>query len=120
MTRKELKASVQDLGNLREQLAEIKKAEGQLATDVRAALEKVKLGRVDSADFSACLHKGRTLVVSAARLRRKVDDDKVFMACIRVDVAAARRQMTAPQLAKLGKYQPTTQLRVSRLPAKED
>lgn len=119
MTRKQLIAQVQDLGRLREQLGEIKKAEGQLADCVRAGLAKAKLSRVDSADYSACLDERQTLVVNAAKLRRKLDD-KAFMACIRVDLAAARRQLAAADLEKLGTYEPHAQLRVLRLPAREE
>lgn len=115
MTKKQLIAQVQQLGELREKLSEVKTAERRLTDDVRAALEQAKLARLDSPDYSACLDERRTLVVDAAKLRRKVAD-KVFMGCIRVDLAAARRQVAAADLEKLGEYVPHAQLRVSRLP----
>ena len=119
MTRKQLISQVQDLGRLRDELGETKAAERRLADSVRAGLKQAKLTRLDSGEYSACLDERRTLVVSPARLRRKVDD-KVFMACIRVDLAAARRRFDAPALAKLGKYERSECLRISRLPAKGD
>lgn len=115
MTRKQLIADVQQLGELRERLAEVKTAERQLTADVRAGFAQAKLARLDSADYSACLDERRTLVVDAAKLRRKVGE-KVFMGCIRVDLAAAGRQVAAADLEKLGVYEPHAQLRVSRLP----
>ncbi len=115
MTRKQLIGQVQDLGRLREQLGETKAAERQLTDSVQAGLTNAKLSRLDSAEYSACFDERRTLVVSPAKLRRKLDD-KTFMACIRVDLAAARRKLAAADLEKLGKYEPHAQLRVSRLP----
>jgi len=119
MTRKQLITCVQDLGRLRDQLAEIKTAERELTDTVRAGLEQAGLPRLDSAEYSACLHEQRSLVVDPLRLRRKVGE-KMFMSCIRVDLAAARRQVAAVDLDKLGRYELSTQLRISRLPKKDD
>jgi len=118
MTKKELTAKVEDLGQLREQLGEITKAASQLGDAVRKGLKTLKLTELASAQYSACLDERRSLVVSPAKLRRKLSD-KLFMACIRVDVAETRRHIPPADLKRLGTYAKSEQLRVTRRPTKK-
>ncbi len=116
MTRKALIEHVQKLGAMRERIGKLEASERQLSKLVRDALEASKNGQVQSADFTACLAERRALQVDAAKLRRKAGP-KLFMACIRVDVKAARRHFAENVLAKLGTVARSMQLRVSRRPA---
>jgi len=115
MTVGELIARVQQLGTIREKLHRLEATERLLSDEVRAGLQRRKSGRVQSADWLACLAERTTLELDVAKLQRKATPE-VFIACVTPNVKAARRHFTEAALKKMGRATTTTQLRVSRRP----
>lgn len=116
MNKTTLKKSVQQLGELRAQMADLKSAERELSDEITEAMTAAKVASVDSTDYVAQLAETRRLVLDVKKFRRKAGE-KIFMDCARVDLKAARRHFpNSGELDKLGQVKASVQLRISRRP----
>lgn len=115
MTKAALKKRVQQLGDLRAQMSDLKSAERALSDEITEAMTGGKITAVDSADYVAQLAETRRLVLDVKKFRRKAGE-KIFAECAKVDMKVARRHFDDKALEKLGEVKPSVQLRISRRP----
>lgn len=90
-------------------------SERALSAEILKAMDTGKWPAVEADGYSAQLAERRTLKIAPEAFRRKAGD-KLFVACARVDVRAARVHFTDAQLEKVGAYDTKLQLRISALP----
>ncbi len=115
MNKTKLKKCVQQLGELRAQMTDLKSAERTLSDEITEAMTGAKVATVESTDYVAQLAEKNRLVLDVKKFLRKAGE-KVFMECARVDMKVARRHFDDKALAKLGESKASVQLRISRRP----
>ena len=115
MAKTKLKKCVQQLGELRAQMTDLKSAERALSDEITEAMTGAKIATIESADYVAQLAEKSRLVLDVKKFRRKAGE-KVFLECAKVDMKVARRHFDDKALEKLGEVKPSVQLRISRRP----
>ncbi len=115
MSNAKLKKCVQQLGELRAQMTDLKSAERALSNEVTLSMAGAKVNSVESADYVAQLAEIRRLTLDVKKFRRKAGE-KVFLECAKVDMKVARRHFDDAALEKLGEVDSSIQLRISRRP----
>ena len=116
MNKTKLKKCVQQLGELRAQMTDLKSAERALSDEITEAMTGAKkITAVESADYVAQLNETWRLILDVKKFRRKAGE-KVFLECAKVDMKVARRHFDDKALEKLGEVKASVQLRISRRP----
>ena len=98
----ELARKVDALGRLRQELNARAAVEKVLREEVLAAMKKAGRTEVLTADFQALLAESACLSVTVEGLRKVAGSGKRFLACLRVDLAAATRTFGREALEGVG------------------
>lgn len=109
---RQLATKIEELGELRSQLAQLQAAERQLSADVRDRMVSEGLDVVESKTYIAQLARQSRLTVEPAKLLKLVGQ-KALLECVRVDLKAARRFCGEQELEKIGCPSERVILRIS-------
>lgn len=97
---KKMATKIEQLGELRSQLAQLQAAERQLSADVRDAMLAADVDAAESDTYVAQLARQSRLTVEPAKLLKLVGQ-KALLECVRVDLKAARRFCGEQELEKI-------------------
>jgi hypothetical protein len=106
---------VDELGRIKDELAEISSCERAAAAALKEAMQAAGLDNIQGRHFVAQLAEQTTLKLDAEEFWRMAGR-KQFMECARVDLKAARKHFGDAELEAVGETVLSRQLRVSRRP----
>jgi hypothetical protein len=110
--REDLSQAIEQLGVLREQIAQREATERDLSGRVRAGMAALGIDTAESPGYLATLATSSSLTIDTETFRRKVDE-AVFMACARIDIKTARLHVEQAALERMGTLATSTRLRIS-------
>lgn len=117
ISNRELAGRITRLGKLRAEMSSVQAAERQLTASVKEAMEAKKLDQAAGNGYIATLATISSLTLDVAKFRAKAGP-RTFLACVRVDVKAARGFFDDKALAKLGTVAKSKRVKLAAAPAK--